>query len=113
MLKEYIVEFIKLAQYSDAGKKAQPELKEAINRFKNMAPEARGDQVLLYWLLGAGTPDYKMSQEEAKYEAKSEHKSETCGNCAFAYQKVIDKRFICSQMRGDIKPEAWCKLWRK
>ena len=113
MLKEYIMEFVKVAQYPDAGKKAQPEIKEAIQRFKNMAPEERGNNVLLYWLLGAGTPDYKMSREESKYVDKSEKKDQTCGNCYFAYQKVVNKRYICSQIAGDIEPEAWCKLWRK
>jgi len=35
-----------------------------------------------------------------------------CGNCEFAYKKVVRDQFICSKIAGDIRPEAWCKLWK-
>lgn len=101
----------KIAQnlYPDAGEDAPPGVQQEIDRFRSMPPEDR-DRPLLYYLLGEGTPDYKMSKEDAEYqeEPKGDQK---CGNCEFAYKKVVRNQFICSKVEGDIKPEAWCKFW--
>jgi hypothetical protein len=94
--------------YPDAGENAQPEVKRAITRFKE---EGHTDDILLYWLLGEGTPDYKMPKNLATYKEKSEVDKQKCANCEFAYQKVHNKQYICSQVEGDISPGAWCRLW--
>ena len=96
-------------QYPDAGKKASPEVQKIINDFK------KGDkkhEVLLYHILGDGTPPYKMSKPEAKYADVSTVKGQTCGNCEYAYLKIANKKYICSQMRGRIETKAWCRLWK-
>lgn len=98
--------------YEDAGTDAQPEVQEALKRYAAMSPEERGDTPLLYWLLGSGTPPYKMSKEESEYVDDSETEGQTCENCAFGYVRTATGQLICSQIRGIIKPEGWCNLWK-
>jgi len=105
--------------YLEAGEKAQPEVKKAIGRFRQLGDKER-DQVLLWWLLGSGTPEYKMSKADSDYKDQTEIKEQTCGNCEYAYTKSWrqlanhkDQLYICSQISGAIKPEGWCKLWKK
>lgn len=88
---------------------AQPEVKAALKRWFSLPEDERSNEVLLYWLLGAGTPAYKMSKKESKYtdKAKGDH---NCGNCEFTYHKLSGDRYICSQISGDIKLPGWCKL---
>jgi len=97
-------------EYPDAGDNAPPGVQKEVDNFKQQPPGDRG--VMLYNLLGSGTPEYKMSQEESEYTDNSTVEGQTCGNCKFAYQQVGSERFICSQIRGDIVPEGWCKLWQ-
>jgi len=98
--------------YPTAGEDAQPEVKEAIERFRKLSPEERSKQPLLYWLLGEGTPDLKISQKDAEYVDKSEKEGQTCGNCEYIYKAGMKgERYICSQITGDIKPAGWCKYW--
>lgn len=96
-----------------AGPKAQPEVQEAVERYREeVSEEEKERRPLLYWLLGSGTPPYKMGKEESEYVDETSQ-AQKCANCRFAYQKVIDsKRFICSQIDGFIKPAGTCKLWR-
>ena len=96
--------------YPEAGGNAQPEVKQAVGRFRQLPMAEREDKPLLYWLLGSGTPDYKMSKEDSEYQlSRGEQK---CSNCEFAYKKVVRDRYICSQISGPIKPGDWCRLWR-
>lgn len=97
--------------YSDTGKNAPYEVQTAIRRWKDLPPEKREKQPLLYWLLGSGTPEYKMSKGESDYTDRSEVEGQACGNCEFAYLKIANKKFICSQIRGHISPKGWCRLW--
>lgn len=66
---------------------------------------------LLYWLLGDGTPPFKMSKKDSLY-GPSRVTNQRCSNCRFAYQKVATGVYICSQITGYIQPPLWCKLWR-
>ena len=97
--------------YPDAGEDAPKEVKRAIDRFRRLPIAQRKEQPLLYWLLGEGTPDYKMSKLDSAYQEEPNGKQQ-CSNCEFAYKKVVRDQFICSQISGDIKPKAWCKLWK-
>ncbi len=98
--------------YHDAGPGAQPEVKKAIDRFRLMS-EAEREKAgpLLYWILGQGTPAFKMGQGDTEYTDRSEVTGQTCGNCEYAYQAVVLKKFICSQIEGFIKPPGWCNRW--
>jgi hypothetical protein len=98
--------------YEDTGRKAPPEVQEAVQRWTELSDEERAAKPLLYWLLGSGTPPYKMSQEESQYTNNSKTKGQTCGNCEFAYLKIANKKFICSQIRGHIQPSGWCNRWK-
>jgi hypothetical protein len=99
-------------EYPDAGKNAPEEVRQAIERFKNMDPDERSTNILLYWLLGSGTPPYKMSKEDSQYvdEASGEQK---CLNCEYLYKEVATGDHICSQIRGKVKPEGWCNQWHE
>ena len=93
--------------YPEAGENAPPEIREVVNELK----KEDSDVPLLYRVLGSGTPPYKMSKEESEYTSESDVEGQTCGNCRFAYKKVVSERYICSQIRGDIQPPGWCRLW--
>lgn len=99
-------------KYPNAGEDAQPGVKKEIEKFRKLPPEERSKQPLLYWLLGEGTPDFKMAKKDALYTDKTKVPSQKCSNCMFAYTKVVTSESICSQISGKIKPEAWCRLWR-
>jgi hypothetical protein len=98
--------------YEAAGSRAQSEVQQAIERFRKLPLAERREQPLLYWLLGEGTPAFKMTKEDSDYHATSKDKQK-CGNCEFAFKKVVGGRFICSQIEGLIEPKAWCRLWKE
>jgi len=100
-------------RYAKAGDKAQPGIKKDIEAFHKLPPEEKAKTSLLWWLLGSTTQDYKMSKKDALYTEKSKVKNQKCSNCRFAYIHVVSGIHICSNMRGQIKPEAWCRLWEK
>jgi hypothetical protein len=96
--------------YPDAGKNADPDVRLAIKYFRSLPASVRAKKPLLYWLLGSGTPPYKMSKKDSRYTHQPV-KGQKCSNCRFAYQRVVDKKIICSQIEGEIKPSHWCRLW--
>ena len=99
-------------QYPKAGKKASKEVKKVIEEFRNLPLDKRKNKVLLYYILKSGTPSYKMPKPDSDYVDKSTVENQTCGNCEFAYKKVVSDAHICSQIDGLIKLEGWCRLWR-
>jgi hypothetical protein len=93
--------------YPDAGgEDALPEVREAVERFRDDPDE---DTPLLYHILGSGTDPYKMAKVDAEYQDEP-NEGETCANCEYAYQGA-DGTWICSQVAGEIEPEAWCRLF--
>ena len=96
--------------YLNAGNDAQPEVLEAIERFRELPEEERQEEVLLYWLLGSGTPPYKVSKEDSEYTDDADSK-QSCDNCEFLYLKNNNNKYICSQIRGRVKPSGWCNRW--
>lgn len=101
-------------EYPDAGirGKAQPEVVEAVERFRSLPARVRAKLPLLYWLLGAGTPPYKMTREDSDYGAPPPQAAgHVCGNCRFAYARVLTGDVICSQIEGRVGWAAWCRLW--
>ena len=99
-------------QYIQAYKSAPAETKRAIVKFMQLPEKERQNKPLLYFILGAGTPPYKMDKASSKYVSVSKHPTQDCENCIFAFQNVVKQNFICSQIRGDIEPDGWCKLWK-
>lgn len=99
--------------YPDAGEDAQPGVKADIERWRELPIEERENQPLLYWLLGEGTPDYKMSKDDSEYVDESQVEGQTCKNCEFAYHSLSNDTYICSQISGPIMLDGWCKLWVK
>lgn len=100
-------------QYESVDQRAepQPEVKKAVQRFRDMDPSERDTNILLYFLLGSGTPPYKMSKEDSQYSDTGGTQEEACANCTFLYQKVVTGEHICSQIRGEVKPGGWCNQW--
>jgi hypothetical protein len=98
-------------QYPKAGKNAQPGINKDIETYKKLPPEEKAKTPLLWWLLGSTTQDYKMSKKDALYTEESKTAGQKCSNCRFAYQHITSGRYICSMMRGNIEPGAWCRLW--
>ena len=104
--------------YTKAGDGAQPGVKEAIKEFKALPEEEKSTTPLLYWLLGTGTPEYKMSKNDSEYVAETEIDIQTCDNCEYAFTKTItepsgDPDIICSQITGRVHAKGWCRLWEK
>jgi hypothetical protein len=98
-------------QYREAYEKAPEETKDAIERFMQLPKKVRDWKPLLYYVLGAGTPPYKMSKKDSAYTDVST-KKQNCANCIFTYIKYVENKPICSQIRGTIRLEGWCKLWQ-
>jgi len=67
---------------------------------------------MLYALIGSGTPPLKMSLEDAAYQPRpGPGGDQRCSNCSSAYQNLVTGDMICSQIEGEIEPDAWCRLW--
>ncbi len=96
--------------YPSAGIDAQPEVQVAIERFRRLSNEDRAALPLLYWLLNASTPEFKMSPADAEYQ-DGPHGSQACGNCDFAFKHVKSGTMICSQISVPIAAHSWCRLW--
>jgi len=96
-------------KYPEAGQNAPPGVQQEVERLRK---EGDPDRPLLYQILGASTPDYKMSKEQSDYVSVSSNPDQTCANCIFAYQKVVTKKYICSQISGEIDPDGWSRLWK-
>lgn len=96
--------------YKEAYLKAPLETKKCIEKFLKEPEKLRANKPLLYYVLGSGTPPYKMSKKDSLYSDKSIN-NQKCSNCIFTYIKYVDKTVICSQIRGTIKLGGWCKLW--
>lgn len=111
-LKDLIKE-AELGYYPNVGHESPNGVKKAIEEWNKESNELKENTPLLYWLLGSGTPEYKMPKDLAKYESKSEISEQMCSNCEYIYLKIANKKYICSQIRGEISPKGWCKLWKK
>lgn len=101
-----------IKQYEKAYEIANPQVKVAIKEFLKKPKEYRESVPLLYYLLRAGTMSYKMSKEVAEYVNESHLKTQNCKNCIFGFENLVTKKAVCSQMRGFIAYEGWCKLWK-
>lgn len=96
--------------YPKAGINANKYIKQAIEEFRRLPNKKKQNKPLLYWLLGSGTPPYKMSKKDSKYKRNS-YRGQNCGNCRFTFMRVLNKELICSQIEGNIELNHWCKLW--
>jgi hypothetical protein len=100
--------------YENAGENAPAGVRQEIENYKKLPLEQKENLPLLYYLLGSGTPPYKMATEDADYTAKSSVQAQTCANCEYFYHKPArGQRYICSQIQGLVKPSGWCRLWKK
>ena len=97
-------------KYRNAGIQANEYVKQAIQEFRKLPLIQRAKKPLLYWLLGSGTPPYKMSKRDSNYLERTV-KGQNCGNCRFTFQRYVNKEFICSQIQGNVKLNHWCRLW--
>lgn len=99
-------------EYKKARKKAPQSVQQRIEEYDNLSKEDKAKIPLLYWILGTGTPPYKMSKEDSHYIDESTDVSETCGNCKFLYHQPLRNSYICSKIRGNVAVEGWCKFWK-
>ena len=53
--------------YPTAGVYANPYVQKAISQFRRLPIEEKRKKPLLYWLLGSGTPPYKMTKKGSNY----------------------------------------------
>jgi hypothetical protein len=96
--------------YSEALRDSPMWIRMAFKAFLLMPDRYVTRKPFLYWVLNMGTPNFKMSKRMSLYGNPKVH-GQSCGNCMFAYQKVVSKYYICSQIRDRIEPHLWCKLW--
>jgi len=102
-------------EYPHAGKNAQPEVKEAVQRFKGLSKyyiEMKSKVNLSKWLLG-NLDDYKMAPEDARYTDLSMASAQRCANCEHICLKMSTRSHICSEISGNISPDGWCNQWKK
>ena len=100
-----------VGMYPDAPADDAPEgVREAVEVWREEVPDAVKYEVpLLYWLLGAGTPDYKMPKDAAGYVERPVD-GMRCDNCEYYYE-APDGSAVCSQVRGDVEADHYCDLW--
>jgi len=98
--------------YPKAGQNAPQQVQDAIKEFRGLPEAKRKNIPLLYWLLGDSTPAYKMTKEESEYTDESEREDQQCGNCKFAYKKLVNGKLICSQISGRIQENGYCRFWK-
>ena len=96
--------------YPKAGINANKHIKQAIEEFRRLPNKEKQNKPLLYWLLGSGTPPYKMSKKDSKYKRNS-YRGQNCGNCRFTFMRWVNKELVCSQIQGNVELDHWCKLW--
>jgi hypothetical protein len=96
--------------YPKAGVNANSYVKKAIRDFHRLPNSVKEQKPLLYWLLGSGTPPYKMTKKDSAYQGK-EYRGQNCGNCRFTFMRWVNKELICSQIQGNIELDHWCRLW--
>jgi len=94
--------------YPRAAENAPADVKSLVDAI--LAGGLPEDLPLLYAILGSGTPPYKMSREDSEYQSEPSG-NQMCANCEYAYKKVVRDRYICSQIRGPIELDGWCRLW--
>lgn len=98
--------------YGDALEVAPDGVRERVLEFANLPEDEREEKVLLWYILGTGTPEYKMSKELSEYDREGGSAKQNCGNCEFMYLKLKSGDYICSQIRGEVHFKGWCKLWK-
>jgi hypothetical protein len=96
--------------YQKAGINANRYVKKAIQEFRRLPNDVKEQKPLLYWLLGSGTPPYKMTKKGSNYIGKP-YRGQKCGNCRFTFQRYVNDELICSQIQGNIELDHWCRLW--
>lgn len=92
----------------DIPENAPEEVKSLIRTFLETDPENRDTDVLLWYVLGTGTPPYKMSKKDSAYTDVANDPKYSCATCEYLYLKVNTGEYICSQIRGEVKPSGWC-----
>jgi hypothetical protein len=97
-------------EYSEAYDLAPLETKKLIDKFLKESESLKSKKPLLYYILGSGTPPYKMSKKTSLYVNKTKGQKK-CSNCIFTFIKYVENKPICSQIRGTISLDGWCKLW--
>ena len=98
--------------YPDAGRGAQPEVREAIKRFRQLPISERKKYPSLWgWLLGkAGTPPYKIERDWIEWKT-SPVRGQKCANCQRWYVHKATGTGICDSVSGEWRAESWCSLW--
>ena len=82
---------------------------EAWVKYIKLSPVDRVRLPFLYFLLNRGTPAFKSPPRLTFYQLPTPIPGYTCASCPYAYEKVARRgRFLCSQIRGPIKLDAWC-----
>lgn len=88
---------------------ARPELVELLKAISEDDEFDPLEQPVLFELLQDSAPAYKMPKSAVNY-TEDDAGEQVCANCEYAY-RGMDGRMICSQVRGEIKGEAWCNLF--
>jgi hypothetical protein len=97
--------------YEQAGKHAQPEVQDAIARFRTLPEHERAELPLLWWLLQDSTQVYKTLKQDALYTDHASSRRTSCATCDYLYESVRFGLYICSQIEGTVEPSGWCRLW--
>jgi len=93
-----------------AGPKAQPEIKQAVERFKSLPENKRKAKSLLTWLLGPDSFPYKASAEDCEYTKFSDYEA-CCNNCEHLSFKIANRQPTCSQIQPYVDILGWCNRW--
>jgi len=98
-------------EYREAYNQSSPSLKRIIRKYLSMPKGYRERVPLLWHILKGSTQPFKMAKEKAKY-TEYPNRDQKCENCIFYYVQVVEKRGVCTKVRGDVKSNHWCKFWK-
>jgi hypothetical protein len=85
-------------------------IKVAFKSFLNLPNKYVLNNPLLIFILGKDPSLFKMDKETAEYGLSSVN-SQHCGNCIYSNKNIVEDKYFCFQVRGNINPKKWCKLW--
>lgn len=100
--------------YLGFGEGAQPEVRLAMQRFRDFTMRRRASFPSAWgWLLGPlGTPPGKMDRDWIEWR-RHPVEGRKCGNCIRHYTNTATGVPLCDSVAGVWPLEWWCQIWGK
>jgi hypothetical protein len=98
-------------EYRDAIELSPLWVKVAFKSFLLLPNKYVLNNPFLIYILGKDPSVFKMDKKTAEY-GLSRVNSQYCENCIYSNKNIVEDKYFCFQVRGDINTKEWCKLWK-